>query len=161
MHTCFDKDKKFGINNYLAKKLNIEKGQTSYDNYSLLLRDANIKNIITESEKYNYLSNALIYNNNNIKNIESIFTQTILGSGACGYLVNKMKKNSLLLTGEIKWNELIVAKNKNITVINFGHNMEYAFIEASQIFLLEKFKSNEINEIFLDKFIFKGKPYSN
>lgn len=155
LHTNFDVSL-VGMNVLMAKALKI-KNINFIDQEKLAIignfnEQISLQDLIKKLKKYFNVTNVQLINstlnNNDI-------TTVALAAGAGGNIISNLPSNiDLLITGEMKWNYIMEAKDKKINVILIGHYMEQKFVDFLVKFFNEKlltqvkvFKYNLVNPI--------------
>ncbi|WP_425381619.1 Nif3-like dinuclear metal center hexameric protein [Spiroplasma endosymbiont of Polydrusus pterygomalis] len=154
LHTNFDISL-MGMNVSMAKALKI-KNINFIDEEKLAVtgnfdQQISLQDLIKKIKKYFNVTNIQLVNN---KLTDDIVTVALV-AGAGGNIINNLPSNiDLLITGEMKWNYIIEAKDKKINVILVGHYMEQKFVDFLVNFFNEKlstqikvFKYNLVNPI--------------
>ncbi|AGM24917.1 Nif3-like dinuclear metal center hexameric protein [Spiroplasma chrysopicola] len=134
-HTNFD-----GKMNELI--LSILKGE----NIRNFTKDNHILKVATVKTTANLISETLkkLFEINVIQHNLSDFNQKIktvaICTGAGGSYLNILPSEiDLFITGEVKWNEWVIANEKNLNVICFNHYMENYYTKIFTQYLAEKF----------------------
>lgn len=77
--------------------------------------------------------------------LDTKINKVIIAAGAGGVIIEFLNKSvslkndiSLLITGEVKWNQELEARDKNINVLILGHEMEEKFVNFMIEFLVNK-----------------------
>ena len=152
LHTCVDFNE-YGLNYYLIKILKLK-------NISCI-KNANNKVLyyIGSFNKKMEFSNAInfineIFKTGNIKFLKKSKTidSVILSCGA-GFsnLKNDLKnfsKNSLIVTGDIKWHDWILLDDLSINGLDVGHDLEKYFIDLICEILLDKLSMLKITKYY-------------
>lgn len=154
LHTNFDISL-MGMNVSMAKTLKI-KNINFIDKEKLAIagnfdQQISLQDLIKKIKKYFNVTNIQLVNNKLTDDIVTV----ALAAGAGGNIINNLPSNiDLLITGEMKWNYIIEAKDKKINVILVGHYMEQKFVDFLVNFFNEKlstqikvFKYNLVNPI--------------
>lgn len=150
LHTNFDKNL-IGMSFLIAKDLKLNKIKHfdpekfsvvgEYDNLSL-------SKVIKNVKKYYDIDKVKVVTND----FESKINKVIIAAGAGGIIIEFLNKTigspkdiSLVITGEMKWHQELEARDKNISVLILGHEMEEKFVNFIATFLEDKvFKKNPI-----------------
>lgn len=114
-------------------------------------QQVSLQDLIKKIKKYFNVTNIQLVNNKLTDNIVTV----ALAAGASSNIINNLPSNiDLLITGEMKWNYIIEAKDKKINVILVGHYMEQKFVDFLVNFFNEKlstqikvFKYNLVNPV--------------
>lgn len=154
LHTNFDISL-VGMNISIAKALKIN-NINFIDEEKLAIvgnfeQQVSLQYVIKKIKKYFNITNIQVINNK----INDDVVTVALAAGAAGNIISNLPSNiDLLITGEMKWNYIIEAKDKKINVILVGHYMEQKFVDFLVKFFNEKlpiqvkvFKYNLINPI--------------
>ncbi|MFX4057945.1 MAG: Nif3-like dinuclear metal center hexameric protein [Spiroplasma sp. hy2] len=76
----------------------------------------------------------------NLSTLEQPIKTVALAAGAAGDVIAKINQNiDLFITGEVKWDQWVLANEKQLAVICFNHYMEDFFIAAFAGYLTRKF----------------------
>lgn len=154
LHTNFDISL-VGMNVLMAKALKI-KNISFIDEEKLAIignfnQQISLQDLIEKIKKYFNVTNIQLVNNKLNDNIVTV----ALAAGAAGNIINNLPSNiDLLITGEMKWNYIVEAKDKKINIILVGHYMEQKFVDFLVKFFKDKlstqvrvFKYNLVNPI--------------
>lgn len=140
-HTNYDAANN-GMNNYLAKKLQLENIKINTKN---LICYANLKKTITFNQFIQIIKTKLALKNvlfagnlnDNIKNVA-----LLAGSGSD--VITSLNNVDLFITGEIKWHDWLQADQQNLNVLALGHYIENIFVEHLAQLLKTQFSKLEI-----------------
>ncbi|MDQ7982730.1 MAG: Nif3-like dinuclear metal center hexameric protein [Spiroplasma sp.] len=158
LHTNFDTNLQ-GMNWLIAKDLKLN--DLKFFDRDKLAVIGSYSNL-TLSEVINNLKNYFAFEIIKVitNNLQTKINYVVLSSGAGGSIIETISNNddiSLLITGEMKWHQELEARDKNISVIVLGHNMEEKFVNFITNFLLSDpiIKKNiVIKQHFFPKAIF-------
>ena len=140
LHTNFDMSL-IGMNMLMAKALKMK--NINFINQEKLAivgkfdRKMPLKKLINNLKKYFNVTNIQLVNNKLSDN--NIVVTVALSAGTGGDIIGNLSSNiDLLITGEMKWNYIMEAKDKKINVILVGHYMEQKFVDFLFQLLNEK-----------------------
>ncbi|ATG97357.1 Nif3-like dinuclear metal center hexameric protein [Mesoplasma lactucae] len=130
IHTNYDASPNQGLLEIIDKVMPILKNKrfgSDKEGYSIRLKNSYRLN--------DFISNLeLIFKKANVQVNEQMLNQTdinefdiISGSGASS-LIEEKTTNTIFITGEAKWNELVYAADNNIAMVLLGHYMEEYFV---------------------------------
>ncbi len=150
LHTCVDNNE-YGLNFYLIKMLKL--------NNILCIKNPNIDALyyigcFRKPLKFNNAINFInkTFKTSSIKFLKktNIIDSIILSCGS-GFSILKsdlknFSKNSLIITGDIKWHEWILLDDLKINAIDVGHDLEKYFIDLINSILINKFSKLKITK---------------
>ncbi len=152
LHTCVDSNE-YGLNHYLIKML-------KFKNISCI-KNSNGKVLyyIGSFSKKMEFSNAIhlinkIFKTGNIKFLKKSKTiDSIILSCGAGFSnlkndLNNFSKNSLIVTGDIKWHDWILLDDLSINGLDVGHDLEKYFIDLIYEIIFEKFPKLKITKYY-------------
>lgn len=138
LHTNFDVSLA-GMNILMAKALKVK--NINFINEEKLAVSGNftvplsLKSLITILKKYFNVSYLQTINSSLRDKIDTV----VIAAGAAGDMVTNLDSSiDLVITGEMKWNYIMEAKDKKTKVILIGHYMEQKFVDFLAQFFLEK-----------------------
>lgn len=157
---------KINIINLLNKyKISVYSLHTNYDGFinEMILKELNPKKIITFDDfltKIGYVNLTIneiitklkiifkittIQHNFSILKLKKMINTVAILAGSSGNTILKIKKNiDLFITGEIKWDQWLIANEKKLSVICFNHYMEDFFTKIFTEYLIKKFPKLKI-----------------
>lgn len=166
---CFGKKKTLAqikykqeiLNRLKEHQISVYAVHTNYDGLinELILQELNIEKIISFKKdsftKIGYVTSTVdeiitklktIFNismvQHNLTNYQHPIATIALAAGAGGDVIAKLDNEvDLFITGEVKWNEWVLANEKQLSVVCFNHYMEDYFSAAFAGYLKRKFPS--------------------
>ena len=150
LHTCVDNNE-FGLNHYLVKMLNLHnltyvknpEGSYYIGHFSKALKfdDA----VYVTNQTFKTLNVKYIQKTNTINSV-------ILCSGS-GFSVLKpdletFDKNSVIVTGDIKWHDWTLVNDLKINTLDVGHDVEKYFIDLIYGHLTNRFYNLKIKKVY-------------
>ncbi|BET38008.1 Nif3-like dinuclear metal center hexameric protein [Spiroplasma ixodetis] len=139
LHTNFDISL-VGMNMLMAKELRIKNIHFINEEKLTIVgkfdTQMSLKELINNLKKYFNVANIQLVNN---KLSDNNIVTVALSAGAGGDIISNLSSNiDLLITGEMKWNYIMEAKDRKINVILVGHYMEQKFVDFLFQLLIEK-----------------------
>ncbi len=163
LHTCVD-NHPLGINHFLINMINVNKPkQIKNNNGSFfeadLLKPTHLVQLVEEIKKI-YQTNITIFNNAN----DNVLIKKIAICSGAGFEVLKKSINSakvketLFVTGDIKWHDWVYIDEKRLYVLDVGHDLEKYFIPMMKGIIEHAFPNLNVFQFFPT---LKLKCYSN
>ncbi len=124
LHTNLDLSTKFGVNTCLANTLELKNIEYFMDkDKEICLALGELKSPLSEFDFASFVKQKLNCKGLRYTELNNIVSKVALSSGAGGseiYLA-KSKGADIIVTGEIKHNQILDANNMNLSVIDAGH----------------------------------------
>lgn len=135
LHTNFDISL-IGMNFLMAKALKVKNinflNQEKLAVVGNFCEQLSLTTLINKLKTYFNVVHLQVINNKLSNNIAKV----AFSAGAGGDIISSLPSDiDLLITGEMKWNDIMEAKDRKITVVLVGHYMEQKFVDFLAHFL--------------------------